>query len=1194
MNRNGAGLLMKRVAGAVLATAMGISVTGLAISAQAAEPVGPTVLDSGDLSLSPKFNGNSTKKIDGRTQATFKDFTLGVMKRGDQGQLNATWTPATDTVIHIGDAEKDTNGQYVLPDGAPDLDGNGWLSTAERQTYVGNPATRMPLDITNASNMPNEMSWADGSVGPASNGTNLTFSDSPMSLVKAGVPQGGQMRMVSHDVIRNRTINWDSQQLASGAKQDPIATSVSDNDSNAGWVFTKPGTYCLTVQAQYQDQAKPNHTLHIGHATYTIVAGDMPSTVQTCAQEPVGDSPQAQDPERITVLDHGHYDLRTWPKSSGSHDLNIGLYGDSNGDGADDYTSTYNMVMAGTQKTTVPATTPGYDFSFIGKPGTPFYWYDGSGANKDKYLWPGLATGNWNLQTDLQDYPNLTFTGVSAAPKDGKAFIFVSSGMNDAYDIMFDSSRPMPQSLKIPGHTHMDWAFTQPGRYCLAVQTTAVLKDGTVDSGAGQLTIAAGVDPSKVVPCDRDVKPVVNTKPTPNAESVSKPVTLSQSLSDLQPYFNNGALDMVNETRTNWNAPSHVYNPDDVILHSTIGDADGVYSFSSVGGSYMNYDFTRIAPSAADGEVKLTLGKVSGPGDVGKIGLDFTKMPEGFVAHDQPWARSDFIDGVSKPGVYCVPVTASATPKGASAAVQSRQYTLTLVAGSDDPKSADYIDMSKVTSCSRGQEARGPDNGGSNESVDPSVNVPNGSLTDSGAVILNNGHVDVASRIEGKTLETWIKDTTTSNIPSYHPLAGSASLGSGMRSDVNNGNGTVFQLLPASQTKVPGNSLFSFLGKAGDPIYQVNQIQVEGLLWPGWSTEDIPADQMGSDMTWTLDKYAGPGDFTLYESQLGAPSVLMSARNGKPDKASMTIAKNAHVHGSWAFSKQGTYCLAFTRSTTLADGTPVSDSFTLPVAVGKVDVKKINPDTCFKDAQQPTVVDRTALAAAVAAAGKLKEADYTADSWAAFAKAVAGAKGVQGDAKAVQADVNAAVAALTKAQDGLVKAAPAPTPVKADKAALDAAVAAAGKLKQSDYRADSWAVFAKAVDAAKSVQADAKAVQADVDAAVAALTKAQAALVKAAPAPAPSPTPKPTKPSTPAANGNAPINNGANGTSPKGTAPSSKGSQNAGKNANNVGNSTNGEKLSATGSNVAIFGVLAAVLVLAGVALAVIAKSRRK
>lgn len=82
----------------------------------------------------------------------------------------------------------------------------------------------------------------------------------------------------------------------------------------------------------------------------------------------------------------------------------------------------------------------------------------------------------------------------------------------------------------------------------------------------------------------------------------------------------------------------------------------------------------------------------------------------------------------------------------------------------------------------------------------------------------------------------------------------------------------------------------------------------------------------------------------------------------------------------------------------------------------------------------PAPVDKSKLTAAVDAAGKLSEKDYTADSWTPFAKALADAKAVAAKQDASQTEVDAAVKALADAQAGLKKAETVPSkPVEPSK-----------------------------------------------------------------------------------------------------------------------------------------------------------------
>ena len=137
--------------------------------------------------------------------------------------------------------------------------------------------------------------------------------------------------------------------------------------------------------------------------------------------------------------------------------------------------------------------------------------------------------------------------------------------------------------------------------------------------------------------------------------------------------------------------------------------------------------------------------------------------------------------------------------------------------------------------------------------------------------------------------------------------------------------------------------------------------------------------------------------------------------------------------------------------------------------------------------EEPVVKD--ALNAAIEEAEKRVEADYTADSWAAFARALENAKTVAADENADQTAVDEAAALLNEAMGALVAAEPEP-PVEADKTALEALIAEAENYNGADYTEETWAVFAEALTNAYGVDQDAAASQETVDEALAALQAA--------------------------------------------------------------------------------------------------------
>ncbi len=137
-----------------------------------------------------------------------------------------------------------------------------------------------------------------------------------------------------------------------------------------------------------------------------------------------------------------------------------------------------------------------------------------------------------------------------------------------------------------------------------------------------------------------------------------------------------------------------------------------------------------------------------------------------------------------------------------------------------------------------------------------------------------------------------------------------------------------------------------------------------------------------------------------------------------------------------------------------------------------------------------SAADKTALAEAITADAALVEADYTADSWTAFAAALTAAQGVNDQADASQENVDAALTALNDAAAALVKV--------IDKTALNAAIEQVGALQEKDYTVASWKVLTTALSTAKTVADKADATQEEVDAALSPLYDAMGALVKLA------------------------------------------------------------------------------------------------
>ncbi|GCB44012.1 hypothetical protein SNL152K_1297 [Streptomyces sp. NL15-2K] len=191
--------------------------------------------------------------------------------------------------------------------------------------------------------------------------------------------------------------------------------------------------------------------------------------------------------------------------------------------------------------------------------------------------------------------------------------------------------------------------------------------------------------------------------------------------------------------------------------------------------------------------------------------------------------------------------------------------------------------------------------------------------------VLDEGHVDFAARVVDDKLQIHIKDGTVSGKTTWREPSS-----------------VVLHVKPAAKNTLPASEEFSFLGKGGDPVWLLDQVQQEGLLWPGWSTDNIEAGATEGGVEFSLTKADGPGTYALYTyDAMSGANVLFNSKDGVPD--AFAVPADTHAHGGWAFTEEGTYRLTFRMSGTLADGTKVSDTETVAFAVGDTDPGKVTP-----------------------------------------------------------------------------------------------------------------------------------------------------------------------------------------------------------------------------------------------------------
>ncbi|MFI1659174.1 TIGR03773 family transporter-associated surface protein [Streptomyces sp. NPDC020472] len=192
--------------------------------------------------------------------------------------------------------------------------------------------------------------------------------------------------------------------------------------------------------------------------------------------------------------------------------------------------------------------------------------------------------------------------------------------------------------------------------------------------------------------------------------------------------------------------------------------------------------------------------------------------------------------------------------------------------------------------------------------------------------VLGEGHIDIAARVVDGKLQIQVKDGTVAGRTTWRePSSVELRVGA------------------AAKKRIPSGNAFSFLGEAGEPVWLLDQVQQEGLLWPGWSTDNVEAGALKGGVKFALAKAEGPGGFALYTYDgLSGANVLFNSKDGVPD--AVDVPADTHAHGGWAFGGEGVHRLTVSMTGTLANGSTSTDTETLTFVVGdETDPGSANP-----------------------------------------------------------------------------------------------------------------------------------------------------------------------------------------------------------------------------------------------------------
>jgi putative ABC transporter-associated repeat protein len=181
-------------------------------------------------------------------------------------------------------------------------------------------------------------------------------------------------------------------------------------------------------------------------------------------------------------------------------------------------------------------------------------------------------------------------------------------------------------------------------------------------------------------------------------------------------------------------------------------------------------------------------------------------------------------------------------------------------------------------------------------------------------VTLAAGHADVAAaRIVAGKLRCYVKDDTGSRVVWRDPSS------------------VVIRVVDRARVRL--RSGMGFVGRPGQRVWMIPQVQKRGIIWAGWSTERIGRRQIRGGVGWKLRRVSGPGRMVVFQTgSFGSEDVLFNSGRRLPQRT--TIPVGTHAHGNWAFTRRGTYRMRFTMTVRTRSGQRRRDNATLTFKVG--------------------------------------------------------------------------------------------------------------------------------------------------------------------------------------------------------------------------------------------------------------------
>ena len=411
---------------------------------------------------------------------------------------------------------------------------------------LGAPGAPVWATASSATRSAPELGWDTTAIATTPTTDGVTWA-----LIAVEGP--GAVLVYDEDESDRRTVRFGTT-----AGTERATTLPAGRSERFVWAFDQAGDYRVTMQASARGATGPltSETVHrfrVGGRDApsgptvqppTSLPTDVdpnpavspvpvvPTTVEELGGSPESGSPevtdrdapvdaQAEEPPGTTqavgrvVIGDGHIDIG--PQFIGGAFV-VQIRDDSGP--AEVWRNTEDVVLWSNpaSELTIP---PDPAFAFLGPAGAPSWVLPQT--QRPGLVWPGWNTQAPSVKAQIPGGVDWTVRGVNGP---GTFHLFLNGNFGDP-NVVFDSTRPFPQTLPIPRntHAHANWAFSQEGVYRLDVEFSATTAGGLAVSDRRTISLAVGnVDPNTAFPPPGGVgapRPPGGSGPSTEADTTS-------------------------------------------------------------------------------------------------------------------------------------------------------------------------------------------------------------------------------------------------------------------------------------------------------------------------------------------------------------------------------------------------------------------------------------------------------------------------------------------------------------------------------------------------------------------------------------------------------------------------------------------------------------------------------------------------